>query len=205
MTHETARAPGKQALPTGTTIGRYEILQALGSGGMSTVYRACLHGPAGASKTVALKVIHPDLSRHAETQLMFLDEMRTTMALSHRNLVQTFDAGNADGLPFLVMELVDGVSLEELLTLETRKRLPIDLALYVAAEVAAGLEYAHRSEAGVLHRDVSPGNVLISKHGDVKLADFGVAKAAGQLAEDPLAIKCKLSHMAPEQAHGQEI
>jgi eukaryotic-like serine/threonine-protein kinase len=192
---------------TGRQIGRYEIESFVGRGGMSTVYRARLLGPAQASKLVALKLIHSHLARKRSFVLMFLDEMRLAMKLEHRNVVQTFDAGQVDDDYFLVMEHVDGGSLLQLLERQraTGEALPLDIAVFVAMEVCAALDYAHGLlPRGVVHRDVSPGNILLSRQGDVKLADFGVAKAAGQLAHTQVDMfKGKLEYMAPEQARGE--
>jgi serine/threonine protein kinase len=197
----------------GSRIGRYELVDVIGSGGMSTVYRARMWGPGQATKQVALKLIHPHLVNDNHSILMFLDEMQMTMALTHRNLVQTFDAGQAGELYFMVMELVEGCSLRQLINLARGAGpFPLDVALFISMEVCAALEYAHgfasegSEPSGMVHRDVSPSNILLSRQGDVKLADFGVAKAAGRLAVSTITtIKGKLSYMAPEQARGQAI
>jgi len=192
-------------------IGRYEILSTIGSGGMGSVYRARMQGPAGAAKEVALKLIHQHLAEHEDLRLMFLDEMRVAMALSHRNIVQAFDAGEIDNQYFFVMELVQGGSVRTLLDRRGSKPVPPDIALFIAREVAAALDYAHRFQPagaglprGVIHRDVSPSNILLSTEGDVKLADFGVAKAAGRLYVTQVnLVRGKYKYMAPEQASGQ--
>lgn len=192
-------------------IGRYEVLTTIGSGGMGSVYRARMQGPAGAAKEVALKLIHQHLAEHEDLRLMFLDEMRVAMALSHRNIVQAFDAGEIDGQYFFVMELVQGGSVRTMLDCHGGKPVPPDIALFIAREVAAALDYAHRFEPagaglprGVIHRDVSPSNILLSTEGDVKLADFGVAKAAGRLYVTQVnLVRGKYKYMAPEQAGGQ--
>jgi hypothetical protein len=174
---------------------------------MACVYRARLEGVAGISKEVALKLVHSHLSEDQDFVAMFLDEMRVAMAMSHRNIVQTFDAGKHDDQYFLVMELVDGCSLRALIDLldEDGEQLPIDVALFVGMEVSAALDYAHGlAPEGVIHRDVSPSNILLTAQGDVKLADFGVAKAAGRLfVTTPNLVKGKQRYMAPEQARGQ--
>ncbi len=197
-------SPGRQ-------IGRYELLEILGSGGMAEVYRARLSGPGRASKPVALKLIRPQLANDGQFVLMFLDELRIALALSHRNIVQTFDGGEADGHYFLVMELVQGPSLAGLLKeLPPDTYLPPDLALFIAAEICAALDHAHgyvfddpQQPTGVMHRDVSPGNILLSDQGDVKLTDFGVAKATGRIVVTMTdLVKGKLTYMSPEQARG---
>jgi len=184
-------------------VGRYEILSAIGRGGMGAVYRARIRGPADATRVSALKVIHDHLAADQSFVLMFLDEMRIAMGLTHRNVIQTFDAGHEGDLYFMVMELCEGWSLAEILT-RLKGPLPIDLAVFIGMEVASALDYAHTLRPAVVHRDVSPANILISTRGDVKLTDFGVAKAARRLTVTSAdVLKGKLGYMAPEQARGQ--
>jgi serine/threonine protein kinase len=206
-----ATAPIQQ-LGGAERIGKYEILSEIGRGGMSAVYRARMVGPGQASKTVALKLFDPALSVDRDLPLMFLDEMRITMSMTHRNIVQTFDAGEQGDLLYLVMELVQGCSLRALLDSAPNQPLPLDIVAFIAMEVAAALDYAHNhqpapnEQRGVIHRDISPSNILLSTEGDVRLADFGVAKAAGRLSITVIdAIKGKLAYMSPEQARGQAL
>jgi serine/threonine protein kinase len=197
----------------GRGFGKYELLGTIGGGGMATVYRACLRGPAGAARPVALKLIHAHLSQEQSFVRMFLDETRVAMALSHRNIVQTFDAGVVGGRHYLAMELVSGLSLREVFRrLPKRSRIPVDVALFVAMEVCSALAHAHgfRPEltgqpGAVIHRDVSPSNILLSVEGDVRLVDFGVARARDQLSAQTTSgvVKGKLCYMAPEQARGR--
>lgn len=205
---------GDTTVPTNATsdaprrVDKYEILANIGDGGMASVYRARLQAPGGASKQVALKLIHPHLSHEPDFIRMFLDEMRVAMVLSHRNIVQTFDAGKFEDRYYLVMELMESGSLSGLLRRLTKgQHLPLELSLFVALEICSALDYAHNfkpERRGVVHRDVSPGNILLSAQGDVKLADFGVAKAAGRITSSVVGmVKGKLSYMAPEQARGQ--
>jgi len=183
----------------------------MGTGGMGSVYRARMQGPGGASKQVALKLIHDHLAQDDSFVLMFLDEMRVAMGLSHRNIVHTFDAGEVEGGYYMVMELVPGESLRQMLDrLGPREPVPVDIALFIAREVAAALDYAHRYQLegglprGLVHRDVSPANILLSTEGDVKLTDFGVAKAAGRLYVTQVnLVRGKAQYMSPEQASGQ--
>jgi serine/threonine protein kinase len=185
-------------------IGRYEIHATLGRGGMSAVYRASRVGPGHATKQVALKLIHHHLTQSRHLVQMFLDEMRVTMAMSHRNIVQTFDADEAEEAYYMVMELVEGCSLRKLMA-TVNGPLPVDITLFVGVEVSAALDYAHGLQPdGVVHRDISPGNILLSYQGDVKLTDFGIAKAANRLNTTMMgAFKGKLGYIAPEQAQGQ--
>jgi serine/threonine protein kinase len=178
---------------------------------MGQVFRARLTGPGGASKPVALKLIHQHLCAQEHFRRMFHEELRIAMALNHRNIVQTFDGGESEGRQYLVMELVPGLSLSEFLRRMPRSPLPADIALFIAMEVCAALDYGHTFQPEytghpglVLHRDVSPTNILLSEQGDVKLTDYGVAKATGSLAlSSPDLVKGKLGYMAAEQAKGE--
>jgi serine/threonine protein kinase len=197
----------------GKRLGKYEVLAQIGVGGMGEVYRARFAGPGGATKEVALKVINPHLDQDDRFLRMFLEEMRVAMAMTHRNIVQTFDAGQEGRTHYLVMEYVEGCSLRQLLAelSRRRQRLPLGLVVFIGMEVCSALAYAHSFRAtadgppGIVHRDISPANILLAAHGDVKLADFGVVRAAGQLGITlATTVKGKLSYMAPEQARGKE-
>src|SRR5262249_43333865 len=140
----------------------------------------------GVEKLVALKVLRPDLAEDPEFVTLFSNETLVAMTMSHTNVVQSFDAGCFDGHYFIAMELVNGIKLANLLRSMKKhgiERMPIDLGLTVAVESLKGLDYAHRlrdSERrplGIIHRDISPANILISYEGEVKLADFGIAKS----------------------------
>lgn len=193
-------------------FGRYTIRKPLGTGGMATVYAATFGGPGGAVRPVALKLIHAHLSRQENFISMFLAETAVAMSLTHRNIVQTFDAGIESGRHFLAMELIDGCSLRELITRAGPRGLPLDVCLFIGMEICAGLHHAHtfRPEltgqvGAVVHRDISPSNILLSSAGDVKLADFGVAKALTRLNDHSISamVKGKVMYMAPEQGMGK--
>ncbi len=201
-------------------LGKYQILSKIGDGGMGSVYRACLRPSLSsdtvrcetAIKQVALKVIHPHLNQERDFVLMFLDEVRIAMAMNHPNIVQTFDAGVSSEHYYMVMEFINGCSLRQLLDALNREaiQLPLEIALFIGIEVCSALAYAHQcherleENQGIIHRDISPGNILISRQGEVKLADFGVAKAADRFTQTTAhLIKGKLIYMAPEQANGQ--
>jgi serine/threonine protein kinase len=205
---------GQRAVPAmsdAPLFGKYELLSTLGSGGMATVHRACLRGPAGAARQVALKVIHPSLSHDPLFVKLFLAETRVAMALSHRNIVQTFDAGLEQGQYFMAMELVSGGTVHQLLKLSLGAGLPLDVALFITMELCSALQYAHElrpeiagQPEAVVHCDVSPSNILLGRGGEVKLADFGVARARDRLSQTSMnLVKGKLSYMAPEQARGK--
>jgi len=193
----------------GRTISRYRVLDRIAEGGMGEVYRAKMATLGGAEKVVALKVVRRDLAKNDEFASLFIDEARLAMGLSHANIVQSFDAGRIDDQLFLAMEYVAGVHLGDLLqACERRFQQPIPHRhlIYIAVESLKGLDYAHRRvdsndrSLGVVHRDVSPGNILISWEGEVKVADFGIAKSALRSRETTgEQVKGKLPYIAPEQ------
>ncbi len=202
------RAP-EIALPA--RFGRYTLLERVGGGGMATVYRASLSGEGGFEKEVAVKVVRPELASESDFVEMFLDEARLSARLGHANLVHTFDFGQVDGTWFLAMEFVRGPTLAHLQRICRTRGIRFGPArsVHVAGEVARGLGYAHRlcDEQGrplaLVHRDVSPQNVLLSREGEVKLADFGIAKAAWRsTVTRPGHVRGKCAYMAPEQARG---
>lgn len=179
---------------------------------MGVVYRAEAEGAEGFTKTVAVKMVHEVLARDPGIRDAFMDEAKVAQRLHHGNIVQIIDLGVEDKTPYMVQEYVDGLSLSELLDASRGGSMPIAAALYVAEMVAAALAYAHgiknqsgRSE-GVVHRDVTPRNILVSRDGVVKLADFGIAKAISAPSYTlPGTIKGSLGYLSPEQAAGQPV
>ena len=193
-----------------TLLAGYVLEERIAVGGMAEIFRARRQGPAGFAKRVAIKKVLPDLARDPSFVAMFLDEARLAARLSSANLVQVFDFGEEDGAYFMVMEYVDGVDLAALFS--HVGLLSIPAALFVAQELCRGLEHLHAAcgddgrPLHVVHRDVTPANVLLSRTGDVKLGDFGVAKArARTLRTARNAIKGKLAYLSPEQARGEEL
>jgi eukaryotic-like serine/threonine-protein kinase len=189
-------------------LGEYSLLEKLGQGGMAMVYRGERSGEAGFKKKVALKRMLPAYRRDPSLLERFAAEARTNARLDHPNLVQVVDFG-IDPEPFLVMEFVDGVTLAALLQrlVDRREKLEIAAACFIGAEAAQGLDYAHRKRdehgapLGIVHRDVSPQNVLLSNEGAVKVSDFGLVKAADNVVQTGSGIPIgKMSYMAPEQA-----
>jgi len=187
----------------------------LGSGGMASVFRAERVGDEGFRKIVALKRMHGHYRYDARIEARFVAEARTNARLTHPNLVQVIDFGttrSADGPEhYLVMELVDGVTLAELLTRlgERQGRMPVAHALAIVSQCAAALDYVHRRKddegqpLGIVHRDVSPQNVLLSWEGEVKVSDFGLAKSADQEMLTTIGTRLgKLAYMSPEQFDG---
>jgi serine/threonine protein kinase len=196
-------------------FGKYLLVERLAQGGMAEVVRAVYQGAAGVEKTVALKRILPGLDGAGELVTMFIDEARIAASLTHVNVAQVFDFGEVGGTYYLAMELVDGVDLGRLLDAQRRRAgtgLPPPLCAFIIAEAARGLAYAHERRApsgssyGIVHRDVSPQNVLVSYAGEVKIADFGIAKAAGKLHKTASgALMGKLRYMSPEQVNGEPL
>jgi serine/threonine-protein kinase len=198
----------------GDKVGDYEIVARLRSGGMATLFLARRVGVSGFHKHVAIKMVHPHLAQDPTFVQMFVDEALLSAQIDHPNVVHVEELRQLDGNHFLVMEYVDGCSLA-LLMLELAKRerrLHPDLGVHIAVRVADGLHAAHElsdsqgQSLGVVHRDVSPQNVLLAWKGHVKLIDFGVAKARDRSAHTTGAsLKGKIRYMAPEQAFGRPI
>lgn len=187
-----------------TVAGRYQILELIARGGMAEVFKARLVGPRGFEKIVALKRILPGLSSDREFLTMFVDEAKITTGLTHPNIVQVYELGEDDGSLYIVMEYVDGRNLRSLMDSAGPGGLPVPVVSFVGYEAARALEYAHRK--GVVHRDVSPHNLLVSREGEVKLADFGIAKASLRASETSAGmLKGKFAYMSPEQANGLPV
>src|SRR5579859_908014 len=181
------------------TFGRYRLLERLGQGGMAEVFKAKSFGVEGFEKVLVIKRILPDLARSPEFVDMFIHEAKLAVRLSHANVVQVFDLGKAPGdvapggrpsdAYYIAMEFVHGLDLASALARARRQgvALPVQMGVFVASEVAKGLDHAHRRRdetlrpLGIVHRDVSPQNILLSFEGEVKVTDFGIAKARGVL------------------------
>lgn len=193
---------------------RYRVVEKLESGGMAEVFRAESEGLQGFRKQVAIKRVLPHLSEKKKFIAMFLDEARLSAQLSHSNCVQVFDIGVGDSAYFIVMEFVDGANLKAIAESIKKqgKDFPVAAGAFIAHEICKGLTYAHEltDQNGVpmqlVHRDMSPPNVLVTKFGEVKIVDFGLAKASSQLEKsEPGIIKGKFSYLSPEAAMGQEV
>lgn len=196
------------------TFGKYQILERIATGGMAEIYKARLEGIGGFQRTFAIKRILPHLSLDAEYVAMLVDEAKVAGLLSHANIVQILDLGQVDKVWYIAMEFVEGRDLGGVLK-RARERglmLPVPHACFVALELLKGLEYAHQRQVmrggrqvplNIIHRDVSPPNVLLSFQGEVKLTDFGIARASLKAAETQAGIiKGRFDYMSPEQAAG---
>lgn len=196
------------------TYGKYRLVEKVAAGGMAEVFRATSTSIGGFQKTVAVKRILPQLSTDAEFVSLFIDEAKLTVSLSHSNIVQVFDFGRIENNYYIAMEFVDGRDMTRILIKQTRlgKTVPIDVGCYIIAMVLRGLEYANTRRGsdgemlGIVHRDVSPHNILVSFDGEVKIADFGIAKARTKVSlTRPGVVLGKFAYMSPEQARGDDV
>ncbi len=192
---------------------RYRAVQKIADGGSAEVFLAEQMGAAGFKRLVVLKRIRPELYADAQYREMLIEEAQLAMSLHHSNLVEVLDVGEANGRYFLVMELVDGWTLHQIMKRARDAGLPLppELAVYVTGEICRALAYAHlRSEGGeplgIVHRDVCPNNVLVSMHAEVKLTDFGIAKARTRTTHTKIGmIKGKPAYMSPEQTRAEVL
>lgn len=190
-------------------LGPYRLIKRLGQGGMAEVYLGVVYGASGFEKQVVLKVLLPELRGRGEFEHLLIEEAKLGARLGHRNLVQVHDLGLDSGTYYVRMDYIDGADLGSLLR---RERPKVELALLIAEEVALALDYVHRfaddsgRPIGLVHRDISPSNLLLSRAGEVKLADFGIAKAT-QLAEITRGNvrKGKYAYMSPEQIENDRV
>ncbi|MCG8422867.1 MAG: serine/threonine protein kinase [Proteobacteria bacterium] len=190
----------------GEQFERYELVERIAVGGMAEVFRAMSYGPHGFEKVVAIKRILPELAANGEFERRFIAEAKLACSLNHANLVQVFDFSRFGESLYLVMEYVDGTDLARLLRMcgERGEQVPLGAALHIAIELCKGLDFAHGR--GIIHRDISPPNILLSRSGEVKIADFGIAKASGVVtSRSARNIMGKWRYMSPEQTRGQEL
>jgi serine/threonine-protein kinase len=193
-------------------IGKYRVIAKLGQGGMATVFLSIASGPVGFNKLLVLKLLKDELESDGDFLTMFLNEARLAARLNHANVVQTYEVGVEQGRHFLAMDYLDGQPLHHLLRKVTRARMPLDVHVRILADMLAGLHYAHTltdfdgTPLHVVHRDISPQNVFVTYDGQVKLVDFGIAKAAGAVSNTQSGVfKGKLTYVAPEQAGGDVV
>lgn len=198
----------------GAAVTRYELVDRIGVGGIAEIFRGKALAAQGFEKPVAIKRILPHLSQDRRFVELLVAEAKVLSLLKHRNIVQVFDVGvGDDGLYFLVMEFVDG---KDLGTIQracqfARRPIPFDLALHIGAEICEALEHAHGSHGpdgkamALVHRDVSPSNVLVSRSGEVKLTDFGIAKRADHDTTHVAPLRRKFAYVSPEQARNEHL
>lgn len=196
------------------TFGKYQILERIATGGMAEIYKARLEGIGGFQRTFAIKRVLPHLSQNAEYVAMLVDEAKVAGLLSHANIVQILDLGQVEGVWYIAMEYVHGPDLGTALARCRSKaiELPLPHTCFIAIELLKGLEYAHNRQVmrggrqvplNIIHRDVSPPNILLSTQGEVKLTDFGIARASLKAMETASGvIKGRYDYMSPEQASG---
>ncbi|MGE5234417.1 MAG: TonB family protein [Acidobacteriota bacterium] len=201
-------------LETPREFGQYTLLERIALGGMAEVWKARMKGVEGFQKTVAIKKILSNLTDSADFVTMFIDEAKLAAQLTHNNIIHIYDLGKIGDDYYIAMEYVEGRDLRSILNAGRSKNLPlpIELALLIAARLASALDYAHRKRdfdnraLGLVHRDVSPQNVLIGYEGDIKLCDFGIVKAVSKASKTQMgALKGKLQYMSPEQAWGKPV
>jgi serine/threonine protein kinase len=192
------------AMADASRFGPYALVRRLGRGGMAETFVATRLGPGGFAQEVCVKRILPAHEEDPTFVTQFNDEARVSASLRHANVVSVLDFGVVDGLPYLALELVDGLDLYSLIEWheERREKLTAGIVIYLAVEIASALEHAHGKTPAVVHRDISPSNVLLSRAGEVKLSDFGIAKVlrSSRKATTTATIKGKVPYMAPEYA-----
>jgi serine/threonine-protein kinase len=197
----------------GDVLGRYELLLPVAAGGMAMVWAARLKGSRGFHKIVAVKTMLPKLSEDAQFEKMFLDEATLASRIHHPNVVEVLDLGEQNGVLFIAMEWVDGIPLNQLMKASKGTGIPGPVAIHIITNAAEGLHSAHElkdddgRKVGLVHRDVSPQNILVGFDGFTKMLDFGLAKATalGDGATRAGQLKGKISYMAPEQVRGDSL
>ncbi|MFY1831195.1 protein kinase domain-containing protein [Myxococcus fulvus] len=201
---------------TSKPFGRYSLVSRLGKGGMAEAWSARLVGEAGVTKPVLIKKVLPEYAQDERFIQMFISEARIAASLSHGNIAQVFEFGRTEGEHYLAMELVDGPPLHRIIKRALQHGLmavPVAQAVFIAMEVCRGLHYAHTRvdggglPLGIVHRDISPENVLVSYEGQIKIVDFGIAKARELrgFSTEPGVVKGKYLFFSPEQARGEEV
>jgi eukaryotic-like serine/threonine-protein kinase len=201
-------------MSAGKFLGRYELIEQLGQGGMGEVWLARLTGAAGFEKPALLKSVLPRLAGDAQFVERFQHEGKVLVHLQHANIAQVLDMGEAEGTLYIALEYVMGVDVSRLHDAVFRNggEIPVPLALWICQQAAEGLAYAHGKTAPdgtplqIVHRDVSPHNLMVSYDGEVKVIDFGIARSTARAAQtQPQTVLGKIGYMAPEQARGEEV
>src|SRR5258708_30007800 len=193
-----------------TTFGKYYLTEKLATGGMAEIYLAKLIGPGGFEKQLVIKQIHPRLTGQRQFVDMFVAEAKTLVTLAHGNIVPVYELGVVDDVYFIAMDYIDGPTLYRLterMAAQDAKMEPA-IAAWVAARVLEGLDYAHRKGEGVIHRDLSPRNVMMSRDGEVKLVDFGIAVTLGEPGDEASGQAeptGSFPYMSPEQVRKEPL
>jgi Tfp pilus assembly protein PilF/tRNA A-37 threonylcarbamoyl transferase component Bud32 len=204
-------SPEKEPMATFQQVrfGKYLVLDKIAVGGMAELYQAKITSVEGFEKLVAIKKILPHLTQDANLVSMFIDEAKLAAMLTHQNIVQIYDLGSMEGTYYIAMEYIHGKDLRTILNkaVERKQPLPLEYGLHIICRVCAGLDYSHNLKdfqgepLNIIHRDISPQNILVSYEGEIKIVDFGIAKAATKSTETRVGvIKGKLAYMSPEQA-----
>lgn len=195
-------------------FGKYFLVEKLAVGGMAEIYKAKTFGVDGFEKQLVIKKILPHCAADRDFITMLVDEAKLSVLLSHTNIVQVYDLGKVSDDYFISMEFIDGCNLRQIINRaeDLKQPVPLELAVYITSEICKGLDYAHNKKdthnqpLAIVHRDVSPQNILISYEGEVKIVDFGIAKAAMNISQTMSGIlKGKVSYMSPEQALGKPL
>jgi len=197
----------------GKKVGRYAIARHLASGGMAELYIAKQEAVGGFERELVLKMLQDRYAQNERVVRMFLDEARLAAKLNHQNIVHMYDVGEADGIKYIAMEYIHGPTVTEIVrkSIAVGRFLPLEHAVFIMSEVAAALSYAHDSRDSegnlnrIVHRDVSPSNLLVSFEGVTKIVDFGIAKVQDQIREESGMRPGKVSYMAPEQLRGEAV
>jgi len=195
----------------GRQVGRYRIVRHLASGGMAELYIARQEAMGGFEKEIVLKLLQPRYAENKRVVQMFLDEARLAAKLNHQSIVHVYDVADEDGMKYIAMEYIHGENLTDIVKrgIAVDRYLPLEHAVHVVRQTAAGLAYAHgrREPDGrllrIVHRDVSPTNILVSYEGQTKIVDFGIARAQDELREESGILPGKASYMSPEQVRGE--
>jgi eukaryotic-like serine/threonine-protein kinase len=209
-------SPPREATPTdlvGQRVGRYTVLSHLASGGMAELYIARQEAVGGFEKQVVLKILQPRYAKNPRVVQMFLDEARLAAKLNHPAIVHVYDVADEAGLKYIAMEYIHGETIADIVKrgLAVDRYLPLEHAIHVVSQTAAGLAYAHeRKEADgrvvrIVHRDVSPTNILVTYEGQTEIVDFGIARAQDELREETGILPGKASYMSPEQVRGETV
>lgn len=213
--HQRRKSAGKTTAAQsmdGSTIGPYRLREKIAQGGMAELYKADYLRQDGFKRAMAVKRVLPHLAQNQDFINMFIREARLAALLQHPNIVQIFDFGKIQNAYFIAMEYIDGMNLGQIMA-QLRTGLPVTMAIFVAIKISLGLEYSHKRKndesgqpLGIVHRDISPQNILISYQGEVKISDFGISKANTEPSLTQAGvIKGKLSYLSPEQALGQPV